>query len=519
MAGIIQPQKEGEIMASCGFIGGYLSVQSIDELVGIAGKFFPDFCNVFDLEPSNEGRPIRAIKLGKGSGPTRRGVLFVGGLHARELINPDALIYFVFALANAYKENKEFKVGPVKYAAAYVRTIIEQMDMFILPLANPDGRAFVLDKNGDRLWRGNRAPNKGLPCKGVDVNRNFDYMWSSGLGTSDSSCSLTYKGPAPFSEPETRNIRHMLDLFPHIVGMIDVHSYSEDILYPWGDDETQTTDPSQSFANPSFKGKLGKKGDAFKEYIPSADLAWYKFVGKKMADAIASVRGKKYTLMQSSDLYQWTISATSDDYAYSRHFVDSSKRKVLSFCIETGPEVLIQSTIATDLLKSFQPAFPEAGCIMEDLQPALMEFCLQILCAAQELIDGVKTAAKMAGAFDSAGQPAQPSRTTSKFLKLLEQNRNELMELAREDIRLWRQAGAVLERVLPIIQGHQETQAQVFDKDTVRRVDRLLSRLSDRGSAKLQRAMRSMRQDLQFLVGQTTIEGFRAADAQPRRRK
>jgi hypothetical protein len=156
---------------------------------------------------------------------------------------------------------------------------------------------------------------------------------------------------------------------------------------------------------------------------------------------------------------------------------------------------------------------------MEDVQGALMEFCIQILCAAQQLIDNVSAAAQMAVTMDAAGGSAGLSRTGEKFVKLLQQNRDELMNLARQDIKLWRKAIVLIDQVMTVTQSQQETQAQALDKALVRRVDQLLQTLGERGTTKLQRATESMRQDLQFFAGKTTIEGFQAADAQPRRRK
>ena len=489
----------------------------IDNLIGGLKNIYPDFCQIINLENSREGKPIRAVKLGKGSSQTRRGVLFVGGIHARELLNPDALIYFAYNLAYAYKQNKDFVLGGKKYAASVVKLLIESMDIFILPCANPDGRAFVLAPNGDRMWRGNRAPNPGKACKGVDINRNFDFLWTSGIKTSSNACdpSQLYKGPSAFSEPETRNVRQLLDSFPHIVGMIDVHSYSNFIMYPWGDDENQTTNTSMNFKNAAFNGQRGTQGDTYKEFIPKADLDWFVSTGNIMKQGIAAVRGQSYTVKQSVHLY--ATSATSTDYSYSRRFVSPAKRKVMAYCIETSP--LVSTNGSPDYLKSFQPPFPEASCIMEDVQGALMEFCVQILCAAQQLIDNVSAAAQMAVAMDSAGGAAGLSRTGEKFAKLLQQNRDELMTLARQDTKLWRKAIVVLDQVMSVIQGQEEAQAQVSDKALIRRVDQLLQTLGERGTPKLQRAAESMRQDLQFFAGKTAIEGFKAADAQPKRRK
>lgn len=488
----------------------------IDNLIVGIQNVYPEFCKVIALEPSREGRPIRAIKIGKGSSPTRRGVLFVGGIHARELINPDALVYFAFNLAYAYKQNKDFVLGGRTYTAALVKLIIEGMDIFILPLANPDGRAFVLAPNGDRMWRGNRAPNPGQACKGVDINRNFDFLWSSGIKTSTDPCNASqlYKGPSAFSEPETRNVRKLLDDFPHIVGMIDVHSYSEFIMYPWGDDENQTSNPSMNFTNPAFDGQRGVKGDAYKEYIQQADLNWFVSSGNTMAQAIAAVRGKNYSVKQSVHLYP--TSATSDDYCYSRHIVNSAKRKVLSYCIETAP--LVVKNGVPNYLESFQPPFPEASCIMEDVQPAFIEFCVSILCASSELIESIMMAASKATASDSAGRRARGSRTGRKFVKLLEENRDELLELARKDTRLWRQSLVALKRVLPVIQSHRSARPRVIDEALVQRVDEVLGSLGERGSSKLRRAMQSIRQDLQPFVGRTMIDGLRAVDESQRRR-
>jgi carboxypeptidase T len=491
----------------------------INNLIDGLKNVYPDFCQIINLENSREGRPIRAVKIGKGSSPTRRGVLFVGGIHARELLNPDALIYFAYNLAYAYKQKKAFTLGGQNYHADTVRLIIENMDIFILPLANPDGRAFVLAPNGDRMWRGNRAPNPGKACKGVDINRNFDFLWSSGIKTSTDACNISqlYKGPSAFSEPETRNVRQLLDSFPHIVGMIDVHSYSNFIMYPWGDDENQTTNSSMNFKNPAFNGQRGTPGDTYKEFIPKADLDWFVATANSMKQGIAGVRGQNYTVKQSVHLY--ATSATSTDYSYSRRFVNPAKRKVLAYCIETSP--LVSTNGVPDYLKSFQPPFPEASCIMEDVQAAFMEFCIQILCAAQQLIDNIAAASQMAATMASVagGSAQQPSRTGEKFVKLLQQNRDELMKLARQDTQFWRKAIVVLEQVMSVVQGQQETGAQVSDKALIRRVGQLLQTLGERGTPKLQRAAESIRQELQFFVGKTMVEGFRAADAQPRRRK
>src|SRR4029434_3013686 len=97
-------------------------------------------------------------------------------------------------------------------------------------------------------------------------------LWASGIAPSSNAGADIFKGPGAFSEPETRNVRWMIDTFTNLACMIDIHSYSELVLYPWGDDENQTTNSNQNFQNPAFDGQRGIVGSGYKEYIPAADL-------------------------------------------------------------------------------------------------------------------------------------------------------------------------------------------------------------------------------------------------------
>ena len=79
-------------------------------------------------------------------------------------------------------------------------------------------------------------------CKGVDLNRNFGYHWG-GYGASDNACKETFRGPAAFSEPESRAIRDFLLRGEHnFVLYLTFHSYGQYLLYPWGYDKLDTPD-------------------------------------------------------------------------------------------------------------------------------------------------------------------------------------------------------------------------------------------------------------------------------------
>ncbi len=349
----------------------YMSVAALDAAIDYVANTFPTLARVMVLpERSVEGRVIRALRVAGGTSSqpdSRTGVLYVGGIHARELINPETLVEFALRLCTARTTNTGLSFGPKTYSATDVQLAMDGLSIIILPMANPDGRNHCLVPGGFPMWRKNRARNTGLPCMGVDLNRNTSFLWSSGIGTSGDSCSDVFKGTSAFSEPETRNVRWLIDSFPGIACMVDVHSYSELVLYPWGDDQNQTTDPNQNFQNPAFDGQRGTPGNNYKEYIPPDDLAAHQAMGNRIRNGIAAVRRHTYVVQQSIDLYPTT--GTWHDYAYSRKFVETGRRRILGFTLETA--------------RQFQPGDAEKAQVISETQAGLMECLLQTLCPAE----------------------------------------------------------------------------------------------------------------------------------------
>src|SRR5690606_22812703 len=83
-----------------------------------------------------------------------------------------------------------------------------------------------------RSWRKNRR-NNGNGSYGVDLNRNYGFMWGTG-GASKSPSSEVYMGTEPFSEPETSAIRDFVRSKTNTKVLLTFHTFSELILYPWG---------------------------------------------------------------------------------------------------------------------------------------------------------------------------------------------------------------------------------------------------------------------------------------------
>lgn len=368
----------------------YLNVEEVETAIALAaGPANASFTELITLpNPTCEGRTCHAIRVHHGDA-ARSGVYLLGGIHAREWGSPDILVNFVQLLTGAYRNGTGITQGGAAVSDAQVRAIVETLDIVVFPQANPDGRHYSMTV--DPMWRKNRRPadhgDPGCPSgggngPGVDINRNYDFVWdfpttfspSAPLATSADPCSEIYYGPGPVSEPETRNVVWLLDRHPSVGYFIDIHSFGEDILFSWGDDDDQSTDPTMAFYNPDFDGKRGIPDSApggdpnkYREFIPPDDRHTLVTLGTIMRDAIQAAHGRPYTLKQAVGLYP--TSGTSDDYAYSRSFLDSSKDTVLSYTIEWGPQ-------RSSIPKSFHPDYPDMVPIIEEVTAGLLAFCL-----------------------------------------------------------------------------------------------------------------------------------------------
>ena len=258
------------------------------------------------------GRRCHALKIGSGSDAGRTGVYLLGGVHAREWGSCDILINFIERIEQAYLNDTALSFGTKTFSAAEIRTIVDTLDIVIFPQANPDGRQFSMTNAANSDWRKNRRPALALKgCDGVDINRNYDFLWDfrkhfnpSHLPplTSTEPCDDGYHGESAFSEPETRNARWIVDKFANTRFFIDLHSYGRDILYCWGDGKDQTENPDMNFMNPAYDTRRGDDR-SYQEYIPRDDLAATKSLAAAVRDGIKAVRGIDYHVKPANFLY------------------------------------------------------------------------------------------------------------------------------------------------------------------------------------------------------------------------
>lgn len=365
---------------------GYLAVEQIQAAIAHIARKHRPIASRFSLpHKTHEGRSSHGLRIGRGrtagkpaagksaagkSAAGKPAILFVAGQHAREVVPPDTLVFLARSLCRSYQQGTDLVLGDKRYSAETVSSIVDKVDLYLFPLANPDGRALVMKKKGgDPDWRKNLRRNNGGGDDGVDLNRNYDFLWDSGLGTSSLYANESYKGPEPGSEPEVQNVVHLMRTIRHLVCAVDVHSHGELVLHPWGHDENQSKFPDFNFREEEFDGYRGKKDDAYKEFMPEADQRIHAAIGAGIREGIAAARGRQYTLQQGIALYATT--GTLMDYTYARHIMDGRTKKIFAFVIEVGPED------ARD--DGFQPPFEDARGIITEVAAGLLECCLSVI--------------------------------------------------------------------------------------------------------------------------------------------
>ncbi len=210
-----------------GSMGGFYTYDQILDKLDFMAEEWPDLISVrqpISETNSHQGYPIWWVRMSDNPEvqQDKPKVLYTALIHAREGIGVQQMMYFMLHLLENYETNNE------------VKNLVDNYELYFVPAVNPDGYMYneQISPNGGGMWRKNRRVNGG--SFGVDINRNFGYMWGiDNNGSSPSPSSDTYRGPSAFSEPETDNLRMICEAIDFQIAL-NYHSYSNLLLYPWG---------------------------------------------------------------------------------------------------------------------------------------------------------------------------------------------------------------------------------------------------------------------------------------------
>uniref|UniRef100_A0A672HYN1 Carboxypeptidase A1 n=1 Tax=Salarias fasciatus TaxID=181472 RepID=A0A672HYN1_SALFA len=178
----------------------------------------PNLVSKIVIGQSYQGRDLNVLKFSTG-GSNRPAIWIDTGIHSREWITQASSTWFAKKIVTDYGRDPA------------LTAVLNQMDIFLEIVANPDG--FVYTHTNNRMWRKTRKPNTGSSCVGVDPNRNWDAGFG-GAGASSSPCNESYRGPSVHSEPEVKAIVDFVKSHGNLKAFISIHSYSQMLLYPYG---------------------------------------------------------------------------------------------------------------------------------------------------------------------------------------------------------------------------------------------------------------------------------------------
>ncbi len=295
----------GAARAATEFPAGYEGFHTYAEMsadVAAVAAAHPDIVQRFSIGKSDRGRTIWAAKVSDNvaTDEAEPEVLFDGLHHGDEHMSLEMTLHILHWLAEGYGTDPR------------ITSIVNTREIWIVFAVNPDGAESDIAGGRFHHWRKNRQPNADGSI-GTDLNRNYNIRWA-GEGTASSRpSSLTYRGTAPFSAPETRAMRDFLasrvvDGRQQIRAAMTFHEYGRLVMWPFG--YTRADIAGGMTANDhSALVAIGKRIAATNGYRPEQASDLYITTGTSRDFLYATYRVFAYTVELSAIDYPkpWRI--------------------------------------------------------------------------------------------------------------------------------------------------------------------------------------------------------------------
>jgi DivIVA domain-containing protein len=204
----------------------------LDQIVATYGQGPGAIVKRYTIGKSFEGRDIWALKISDNvaKDESEPEVLSESGMHSREHITVEMNVYLVSLLTDNYGQSTPL--------GQRVTKLVNTREIWVIPEVNPDGAEYDIEGGTFHKWRKDRFDNPDAQAMGIDLNRNFGFMWGS-KGSSGKPGSGQYRGQFPFQAPEAAVLRDFM-LSRRIGGqqqltaVFNWHSYGEFVMWPYG---------------------------------------------------------------------------------------------------------------------------------------------------------------------------------------------------------------------------------------------------------------------------------------------
>ncbi|MCB0558784.1 MAG: immune inhibitor A [Lewinellaceae bacterium] len=276
-----------------GSMGGYLTYEemlaTLDKMVDLYPNLLSARQPIGDIL-THEGRPIYWLRLSDNPNEDEDEpeVLYTALHHAREPNSLSQMIFYLWYLLENYESDPE------------VQYLVNHTEMYFIPCINPDGYVYneITDPFGGGLWRKNRWADEDGAVYGVDLNRNYGYEWGADdIGSSSNPEGATFRGIAPFSEPETQAVKFFCEQRQFGIAL-NYHTYGNLLIHPWGYND-----------------------------LPTEEDAIFKGFGRLL------IRENNFTMGTGSQTVGYIVNGNSDDWMYGE---DETKPAVYSYTPEVG---------------------------------------------------------------------------------------------------------------------------------------------------------------------------------------
>jgi carboxypeptidase T len=248
---------------------GYHTYRTLTAELDSLAAAHPNQVAVSSYGRSVQGRPLLLVKISDDVRTDKHEpeVLFSCAQHAREHLTVEMCLHIVRRLALGYGTDPA------------ITQLVKSRKIWVVPMANPDGAEYDISTGLFSMWRKNRQLTPENTEIGTDLNRNWGDEWACCGGSSANPGNDTYHGTAPFSAPETAQLRDWVNSrvvrgVQQITAHIDFHSFSELVLWPYGFTASDTG-PGLSNSDAAAFRKLGEQMAATNGYTPEQSSHLY----------------------------------------------------------------------------------------------------------------------------------------------------------------------------------------------------------------------------------------------------
>ncbi len=275
---------------------------------------YPDLVTLIDIGNSwhkNDsngatGYDMQVVKITNAAivDPEKPVLYAMGSIHSREYPPAELVTRFAEHILAGYGTDPD------------LTWLVDFHEIHLLLQGNPDGRIISEGESSPyqrKNYNATACPGGGFgDMQGVDMNRNFGFLWNMGTGSSPNECSSAYRGDNAISEPETEAIDDYIQILfeddrdDDLISMapldksgvyLDIHNYAGLTLFPFG-----YSDGAGQAPNHSQLQTLARRMSYFTGYRPEQSNATLGGAdGASDDNAYGTLGVAAYTIELSSD--------------------------------------------------------------------------------------------------------------------------------------------------------------------------------------------------------------------------